>query len=150
MCRYKQMDFDLAIFLMVNSLKSPAKLYQHTKRLKQVRNQWHRDDPCLVTAISVLLFIIGIIYGIVLKQEFLTGYVYLGVKFVFMHFVGSGIIMASLCKWIAEKYMMKSEKKAVHSVVNSIETMYAFDIHCNSFFPLFVFSYTIQVIYLLF
>lgn len=34
MFRPKQMDFDLAKFLMVNSLKSPGKLYQHTKRLK--------------------------------------------------------------------------------------------------------------------
>lgn len=38
MCRYRQMDFDLAAFLMLNSLKSPSKLYQHTKRMKQIRN----------------------------------------------------------------------------------------------------------------
>jgi hypothetical protein len=30
----KQMDFDLALFLMLNALKAPNKLYQHTKRLK--------------------------------------------------------------------------------------------------------------------
>ena len=87
----------------------------------------------------------GIIYGIVLRQEFIIGYIYLGVKFVILHFLATGIIVSSLLKWVAEKYMMKNEKKAVHAIQNKIEPMYAFDIHCNSFFPLFVFSYVIQV-----
>eukprot|EP00347_Sterkiella_histriomuscorum_P011661 403371600 len=145
MVRYKQMDFDLAVFLMINSLKSPAKLYQHTKRLKQIRNQWHRDDPCLVSAISVLLFIIGFIYGIVLQKDFMIGYIICGLKMVLLHFALSGVIVSSICRWIAQQYMRKEDKVEVHKTLNTIEPMYAFDIHCNAFFPMFVFCYVLQL-----
>lgn len=59
------MDFDLALFLMKYAMKGPNKLYLHTKRLKQIRNQWHRDDPCLTAVIVFSLFILGTIYGLV-------------------------------------------------------------------------------------
>lgn len=83
----------------------------------------------------------GIVYGAVLKKEFVTGYVIMGVKFVVLHFLLSGIVIAFMCKFIAEKYLRKEEKKAVHQTLNSIEPMYAFDIHCNSFFPYAVMQY---------
>ena len=60
----KQMDFDLAMYLMINALKAPNKLYQHTKRLKQIRNHWHRDDPCLTAAIIGLLIVASVVYSI--------------------------------------------------------------------------------------
>lgn len=92
-----------------------------------------------------MLFIVGFIYGIILQKDFITGYVYTGLKLVFVHFFLSGLILSSACKFIAEKYMRKEEKKAVHKTLNSIEPMYAFDIHCNSFFPFFVITYALQV-----
>ncbi|CDW76108.1 UNKNOWN [Stylonychia lemnae] len=148
MVRPKQMDFDLALFLMINSLKSPAKLYQYTKRLKQIRNQWHRDDPCLVSSIIVILFIIGITYGIVLQKDFVTGYLQIAMKMILLHFALSGVIISFGCKFIAERYMRKEDKQSVHAAINSIEPMYAFDIHCNSFFPFFVFAYLFQLLLL--
>jgi len=59
------MDFDLALFLMINALRAPNKLYQHTKRLKQIRNHWHRDDPCLTAVITGAMIVLGIAYGLV-------------------------------------------------------------------------------------
>ena len=92
-----------------------------------------------------MLFVIGIIYGIVFEKEFITGYLVTALKFVMLHFFLSGIIISCACKWIAERYMRKEDKVAVHKTMNSIEPMYAFDIHCNSFFPMFLFAYVIQV-----
>ena len=134
----KQMDFDLAIFLMLNAMRAPNKLYQHTKRLKQIRNQWHRDDPCLTFAIIGLLLVTGIIYGLLLPQSCLLT----SVKFVVLHFILSGIILSTICRWVADTYMVKLEKKEVQT---KVEPMYAFDIHCNGFFPVYVFSYALQV-----
>ena len=112
----KLMDFDLALFLMLNALRAPNKLYQHTKRLKQIRNHWHRDDPCLTAMIIGILFISGIIYDIALP--FFDSSAVTNIKsclirssiFVFVHFVLSGIIISSVLKWIAENYMVKIEK----------------------------------------
>jgi hypothetical protein len=56
-----------------------------------------------------------------------------------MHFVLSGVVISATCKTLAEKYFMKSEKDSTHS----IEPMYAFDIHCNAFFPLLIINYLI-------
>ena len=139
------MDFDLALFLMINSLRSPAKLYQHTKRLKQIRNQWHRDDPCLVTATSVLLFIVGLLYAFLLGRDFPFGYLLCGLQLVFLHFILLGIVVSTFLRWIAHSYMTKEDKASIHKSLNTIEPMYAFDVHCNSFFPLFVISYVGQV-----
>ena len=94
----------------------------------------------------MMLFVVGIIYGVVMHKEFITGYIYLGLKMVILHFLLCGLLTSTLCKIIAEKYMRKEEKKAVHSTLNTIEPMYAFDIHCNSFFPFFVIAYVLQVI----
>ena len=146
MIRYKQMDFELAFFLMVSSVKAPSKLYQHTKRLKQIRNQWHRDDPCLVSAIICLLVLTGLIYGIIFSEDKVVGTLYMIFKFVVFHFLLSGVLTATLCKQMAERYLKKEDKKAVHQSMSSIEPMYAFDIHCNAFFPFYLIAYVLQVI----
>lgn len=167
----KLMDFDLALFLMLNALRAPNKLYQHTKRLKQIRNHWHRDDPCLTAMIIGILFISGIIYDIALPFFDSSAATSIGSClirssiFVFVHFVLSGIIISSVLKWIAENYMVKIEKQqksssgggtggafsksskdGQHTLGNiRVEPMYAFDIHCNSFFPVVIISYGVQV-----
>ena len=104
------MDFDLARFIMIHSLKAPGKLYQHTKRLKQISGQWHRDDPCIVAALIVLLFIAGILYGIYFGKTFLFGYIYLSLKFILINFILSGCLIGFACKTIAEMYMVKADK----------------------------------------
>ena len=65
----------------------------------------------------------------------------MGLKFVFMHFILSGVVISATCKTIAEKYLRKTEKDNSHY----IEPMYAFEIHCNAFFPLLIIGYLIQV-----
>jgi len=58
----------------------------------------------------VILFVIGIVYGIVLNKDFLIGYFYVALKMILIHFVLSGVIVSFTCKLIAEKYMRKEDK----------------------------------------
>ncbi len=117
------MDFDLALFLMLNALKAPNKLYQHTKRLKQIRNHWHRDDPCLTAVIVGAMAVMGIAYTIMApmvsneeKQGFIAIHsLFNALKFVLILFLLFGVIMSALCKWIAETFMIKSDKKIASS-----------------------------------
>ncbi len=113
------MDFDLAFVLLWNSLKSPNQLYVQTKRLKSIRNHWHRDDPCVTAVIIGLLIVTGILYGIIIPNykeasevTIVRSCVMTAVKFVIIQFMISGIVIASMGKWIAENYMVKSEKKS--------------------------------------
>lgn len=75
-------------------------------------------------------------------------------------FLLSGVVISSTCKYIAENYMIKSDKKGgatggtgaayiskpqLELSGSRIEPMYAFDVHCNSFFPVLVISFLLQV-----
>ena len=88
---------------------------------------------------------VGVVYGIVLRREFISGWVLLGLKLALVHFLLSGVAAASACKAIAEALLRKEEKRVQHAQASSIEPLYAFDIHCNAFFPFFVFAYVAQV-----
>lgn len=46
------------------------------------------------------------------------------------------------CRWIANSRLLQHRS---HSVEQEVEWMYALDIHSNSFFPLFVWLYVVQV-----
>ena len=175
----QQMDFELALFLVVNAIKDPRKLYLHTKRLKQIRNHWHRDDPCLTAVIVGLLLLMAVLYGTFVKgvdqnegSSIVTVIVRCfceAVRFICGEFLLIGVILSTIFKLIAETYMIKVEKKPTlkpnvsngggtggafvkpqvqekpNASHQNIEPMYAFDIHCNSFFPVVVFSYIVQV-----
>lgn len=93
----------------------------------------------------VLLFITGFLYSLVLKKEFPKDYILVSLKFIAIHFLLSGLIISFVCKTIADNYLRKSEKNIHLPVINSVESMYAFDIHCNSFFPMLVICYITQV-----
>ncbi len=50
------------------------------------------------------------------------------------------------CRSIANRYLRTQQN--VHVVDQSVEWLYAFDIHCNSFFPVFVLLYVAQFFFL--
>eukprot|EP01119_Soliformovum_irregulare_P014242 TRINITY_DN3886_c0_g1_i1.p1 TRINITY_DN3886_c0_g1~~TRINITY_DN3886_c0_g1_i1.p1 ORF type:complete len:147 (-),score=18.38 TRINITY_DN3886_c0_g1_i1:137-577(-) len=60
---------------------------------------------------------------------------------VFIDFITVGCLIATIAWWLSNKYL---RVQAIHSVEQSVEWLYAFDIHCNSFFPLFLVLYVLQ------
>jgi len=60
---------------------------------------------------------------------------------IFIDFLTVGIIIATFGWWISNKYL---RVQGIHSVEQQVEWMYAFDIHCNSFFPFFLILYVLQ------
>ena len=66
----------------------------------------------------------------------------LSLDFIAVHFVLCGIIMARGTRHIATKYLQRAAKTKVNKrQKHSVEPMYAFDIHCNGFFPAVIFAY---------
>lgn len=63
-----------------------------------------------MVALIVLLFVTGILYGMVFKVSAIL----LAFKFVLLHFVLSGVLVSIGLKVIAERYLKKSDKD-VHS-----------------------------------
>lgn len=146
--RYRHMDFELARFIMIKSILSPKQLYLHTKRSKQIKNQWHRDDPCL-TSVNILFLALcallvclsapkGISLGSLILEWLITC-----ICFTVFHFVLWGVVMAAITRFVAQTYLKAEERNQIHSPATGhlVEPMYAFDIHCNGFFPVILFFY---------
>jgi hypothetical protein len=52
----------------------------------------------------------------------------------------------SFHRWISNKYMRT--QPTVHTVDQTVEWLYCFDIHCNSFFPTYLLLYVLQFFFL--
>uniref|UniRef100_A0A0E0AZE7 UNC-50 family protein n=1 Tax=Oryza glumipatula TaxID=40148 RepID=A0A0E0AZE7_9ORYZ len=61
---------------------------------------------------------------------------------VLVHFLFAGIVLATLCWFLTNSYLR--EEPNSHVVEQRVEWLYAFDVHCNSFFPAFVILYVLQ------
>ena len=71
--------------------------------------------------------------------------------FVIIHFVAFGILMSWLTRKFAHKYLISEERDKLDKkhfkqqpdglLGHPVEPMYAFDIHCNGFFPMILFFY---------
>ena len=58
-------------------------------------------------------------------------------KSILIHWLGFGVVMASVGRLIANQHLMTTATSSSH-VKQNVEWLYAFDVHCNAFVPLFV------------
>uniref|UniRef100_A0A804UD96 UNC-50 family protein n=1 Tax=Zea mays TaxID=4577 RepID=A0A804UD96_MAIZE len=117
--KWQQMDIEYTFWQMVHLCTSPKVVYQHTKYHKQTKNQWARDDPAFVVILILFLVFATSAYCAAYGES--ASHAALTItSVVFLHFLFAGIVLATLC-WL-----------------------YAFDVHCNSFFPAFVILYVVQ------
>lgn len=141
MFRYTQMDFDYTFAQMVYVCIAPNKVYQLTQFRKRTKGVWSRDDPCFIVLQGFFLAMAGWAYGICFGES--TGdQIRTFFNFFFVHFIVLGVLVASACTVIADKYLRK--KGSVHGVIQPMEWLYSFDVHCNAFFPLFLLTYVVQ------
>lgn len=141
MLRYTQMDFDYTFAQMVYLCIAPNKVYQLTQYRKRTKGVWARDDPCFIVLQGFFLAMSGLAYGVCFGETWLDqlrSFMY----FFVLHFVVLGLGVSALSIFVADKYLRK--KASTHQVVQPIEWLYAFDVHCNAFFPLFLLTYVVQ------
>ncbi|CAE8590010.1 unnamed protein product [Polarella glacialis] len=135
------MDIDYTFAQMLYLCVAPRKVYQLTSYRKQTKNQWARDDPAFIVVLVFFLSVAAVSYGIALQVSG-SSHLWNIALFVGVHFLLSGAIIATVSWFVANKYMRTSS--SFHGVEQRMEWMYAFDIHCNSFFPLFLVLYVLH------
>ncbi|XP_057990769.1 uncharacterized protein LOC110642749 [Hevea brasiliensis] len=59
------------------------------------------------------------------------------------HFLITGVVLAT-CSWFLTNAYLREEAPNSHVVEQRVEWLYAFDVHCNSFFPMFIMLYVIH------
>lgn len=109
----------------------------------ETKNQWARDDPAFVVICSFLLAVAATAfcaaYGHSVAQATFTV-----VSVVFMHFFLVGVSLASICWFLSNHYLREEFTVHTHVVEQRVEWLYAFDVHCNAYFPLYVVLYVLQ------
>lgn len=135
---FSQMDFQFTFSQMVNLCQCPSEVYRSTLLRKEIKNQWARDDPAFVAVLIYFIMVACLAYTITFGVS--GGFHFLRLVFgsVVIEFMLGGIIIASTLRWIANKYM---RQRRVMSNEQCVEWLYAFDVHCNSFFPFFLLLY---------
>mmetsp|Transcript_10282 Transcript_10282/g.18521 ORF Transcript_10282/g.18521 Transcript_10282/m.18521 type:complete len:265 (+) Transcript_10282:41-835(+) len=145
-----QMDLDYTFWQMIYLCRSPSRVYRTTKYHKQTKNQWARDDPGFVTILVLFMTCSSIAYAVAFHRTGFGTILRSILYSVFIEFGLLGIIIASINWWLSNTYLrIDSASSSVGIVEQKVEWLYAFDVHCNSFFPLFLMLYIVQYLLLL-
>lgn len=142
------MDIDYTLWQMLYLCVAPSRVYRTTKYHKQTKNQWARDDPAFVAIMVYFMAVSALGYAIAFHKRlggFLKGILYA----VIVDFGLVGVIIASLGWYFSNHYLLVDAAGAPHTTDQKVEWLYAFDVHCNSFFPFFILLYVIQYFVLL-
>ncbi|KAG5625209.1 hypothetical protein H5410_010427 [Solanum commersonii] len=154
--KWQQMDIEYTFWQMLHLCTSPKVVYQHTKYHKQTKNQWARDDPAFIVICTLLLVIATLAYCAAIAFSFYTHRSYFGnMLLVPNQQLPSRGSSKQSCRGTAGR--MASSEPFHNNILYSVyffllmlnfETgylgLYAFDVHCNSFFPMFVLLYVIH------
>jgi hypothetical protein len=139
--QYPQMDIEYTLWQMFYLCVHPARVYRTTSWRKQTKNQWARDDPAFIAILVLFMAVAAIAYSVAFAATSPTTLLRIMFWAAFIEFLGVGLTIATIGWFVANKYL---RVQSLHAVDQKVEWLYAFDIHCNSFFPLFVILYVLQ------
>eukprot|EP01134_Creolimax_fragrantissima_P002996 CFRG2996T1 len=136
------MDFELALWEMLNLCVAPHKVYRNIKYHKQTKNQWARDDPAFLVLLAGCLCITSAGFSFYFwfpwwKLLSFTLWI------IIVNCVLLGCVIATAGWHVSNKYLRLSTP---HTVAEKVEWGYCFDVHCNSFFPLAIILNVIQLL----
>ncbi|KUG01303.1 unc-50 protein [Phytophthora nicotianae] len=144
---YRQMDLDATFYQMVTLCVQPAKVYKSAYYRKQTKNRWARDDPAFAVIQFAFLLVATVAWAIAFRVDSAAKYASLLFHAVVIEWLGCGLVISTLCWWIANHHLRQRNNLGVGDalyVEQRVEWQFAFDIHCNSFFILFLFLYVLQ------
>ncbi|XP_078431104.1 UNC-50 family protein [Wolffia australiana] len=140
--KWQQMDFEYTFWQMLHLCTSPKVVYQHTKYHKQTKNQWARDDPAFVVIFGLFLVVATAAYSAAYSESAAHATLTM-ISVVFVHLFVIGGLLAT-CFWFLTNAYLREESPSSHVVEQRVEWLYAFDVHCNSYFPAFILLYVVQ------
>jgi hypothetical protein len=148
----RQMDLDATFYQMVTLCVQPAKVYKSAYYRKQTKNRWARDDPAFAAIQFFFLLVATVAWAVAFRVDSSAKYASLLFHAVVVEWLCMGLVISTLCWWIANHHLRQRSRGMGDAlyVEQRVEWQFAFDIHCNSFFILFLFLYVLQVGWTLF
>ncbi|RLN87663.1 hypothetical protein BBJ28_00016873 [Nothophytophthora sp. Chile5] len=129
---YRQMDLDATFYQMVTLCVQPAKVYKSAYYRKQTKNRWARDDPAFAAIQFAFLLVATAAWALAFRVSSAAACLSLLFHAVVVEWLGFGLVVQGMGDTLY--------------VEQRVEWQFAFDIHCNAFFILFLFLYVLQVL----
>jgi hypothetical protein len=104
-------------------------------------------DPAFIAIMVYFMSIAALGYTVAFHHSFL-GFLKGILYSVIVDFALVGLL-ASTLGWYAANHYMLVDQGGGHTNEQTVEWLYSFDIHCNSFFPFFILLYVVQYFLLL-
>ena len=116
----------------------PQRVYKMAYYRKQTKNHWARDDPGFCFLQIIMLLISSVAYGLAFKVSSISAILGFVAKSILINWLGFGVVIASVGTLLANNHLNQASERSSNHVKQSVEWLYAFDVHCNAFVPLFV------------
>lgn len=139
--KFRQMDFEFALWQSWHLFTAPQKVYRNFQYRKQMKDQFARDDPAFLVVLSVWLCASSIGFAVVLDLHF-TGFLKFMAWVVFVDCIGLGFVVATALWFLINKYLRRPGCQD-----KDVEWAYSFDVHLNAFFPLLVILHVVQLLF---
>lgn len=124
-----------------------TKVYKFAKYRKKTKNQWARDDPAFALVQVGFLLVSTAAWGVAVLGTRLTlaKFALCFLNDVLGYWLAGGVVLSGVAASIANAKLIEH---SVHSVAQTVEWLYAFDIHCNGFFVAFLVTHVAQFLLL--
>ena len=164
--RLSHMDFEYAIWLMVNLCTSPRTAFRSTLYHSRTKHQWARDDPAFLVVLLYLLLVASAAWSFAFAQRTPAAVLGLFLYHAAVDLLLLGATLSTIGWWLANNYLHESQGAgdrepghiggwpATHAAPSTsrrheaVEWLYAFDVHCNAFLPLYTLLHVAQYLLL--
>lgn len=175
MLDFRQMDFEYALWLMANLCFSPRTAFRSTLYHSRTKHQWARDDPAVVVVLIYSILVASIAWSCAFAWRTPLQVIGLFAYAACIDFLLLGMVLATISWWFANAYLHEQAHAAdaldgsayarlapraavaawrppPHATTRNggeaVEWLYAFDIHCNAFVPIYFLLYALQYVLL--
>jgi len=141
--RFQQMDFELAAWQLTYLCLAPKRVYRNVYFHKQTKNTWARDDPAILILLAACLCVSAVAWSVVYSYSPLE-FVKLALLMILRDYLCVGAIVATTL-WAFSNNVLLSPPSHTTAADSGVEWAYAFDVHTNAFFPLYLTLYLGQL-----
>ncbi|KAF2201529.1 UNC-50 [Delitschia confertaspora ATCC 74209] len=163
--KFPQMDFEMAIWEMINLIIAPKKVFRSIYYHKQTKNTWHRPDPSFTYLLSFFLLLTSLAWGLAYAHGF-SHILRISLVFIFIHFLALSLLIATLFYFLVGRLlgpgvkglpMRRRRGQGLFNMGNmeqggggeeQLEFGYCWDVAIRAFVPVWVFLYAVQFLFM--
>ncbi|KAG9001281.1 hypothetical protein FRB94_003771 [Tulasnella sp. JGI-2019a] len=143
--KFSQMDWELAAWQLTWLCIAPKRVYRNVYFHKvKTKNVWARDDPAILILISACLVVSAAAWSFVHSYP-LSGILKYALLMIFRDFLAVGALVATCLWFLSNKLLLQPLTNHTAEEIPKVEWAYAFDVHTNAFFPLYLSLYLAQL-----